>query len=278
MRILITGANGQLGLALQRALTDHTALPTDVGEMDITNYRDTLRVFEEFKPDAVIHAAAYTNVDGCERDPDGAYRLNALGTKYVALACQSVGATLVYVSTNCVFDGNKTTPYLEYDAPNPISVYGSTKLAGEQIVQTLMNRFYIVRTAWLYGDGPRNFIRTVVRLANERDSITMVSDEVGSPTYARDLARGIAELIETSVYGVYHLTNEGICSRYDLTAEILRLIGKTSITLLPMSLKDYDRPSRPPLYSPLRNVCAAELGIVLPPWEEALKDYLCTSQ
>lgn len=278
MRILITGSNGQLGTALRRRLTRDTVLATDVAEMDITSFEMTRRVIEEFEPAVVIHAAAYTNVDGCELDADGAYQVNALGTQYVALACQSVGAAMVYISTNCVFDGSKATPYLEFDRPNPISVYGASKLAGEQFVQSLINRYYIVRTSWLYGEGGKNFVNTVIRLAGERSSIDMVVDEIASPTYAGDLAEAIIKLIDVPAYGVYHLVNEGACSRYELASEVLRLVGKQSVQLRPIHLKDYNRPSRPPLYSPLRNFCAANLGIVPRPWQEALRDFLCSSR
>lgn len=278
MRILVTGAKGQLGLALQSALAGHEVLASDLPELDITNYAATLAAIAAFRPDHVIHAAAYTNVDGCELDSDGAYAVNALGTQYVALAARSVGAALTYISTNCVFDGRKETPYLEFDDPAPLSVYGHSKLAGERIVQSLMDRYYIVRTAWLYGDGPRNFVKTVVRLLRDHDTVQMVADEVSSPTYAKDLALGLAKLIQVPAYGFYHLTNEGFCSRYDFTAEIARLIGRGEVGIEPIRLCDYERPARPPLRSPLRNYCAAKLGIRLRPWQEALGEYLCSSQ
>ncbi|MGQ9676698.1 MAG: dTDP-4-dehydrorhamnose reductase [Chloroflexota bacterium] len=278
MRILVTGGKGQLGRALQRVLVQETTLFTDLEEMDITDFAATRQVITEFNPTVVIHGAAHTNVDGCELNPDAAYLVNALGTQYVALACQAVGAAMVYVSTNCVFDGTKTTPYLEFDLPNPISVYGASKLAGERIVQSVLNRFYIVRTSWLYGEGGRNFPNTVIKLAEERDSLDMVNDEVSSPTYAFDLAQALARLIDVPAYGIYHLSNAGACSRYEFAAEALRLAGKGDFCLRPISLRDYVRPSKPPLYSPLRNFCAARLGIEMRPWQEALRDFVCSSQ
>lgn len=278
MRVLITGGNGQLGRALRKALDGHTVLSTDLDEMDITDFQATQRVIGQFEPTVVIHAAAYTNVDGCELDQDGAYLVNAVGTQYVALACQAAGAAMVYISTNCVFDGAKGDSYLEFDTPHPISVYGSSKLAGEQFVQSLMNRFYIVRTSWLYGEGGRNFVSTVVRLAAEKDGLNMVADEVASPTYAVDLAEALVKLIQIPAYGIYHLTNAGFCSRYQFASEVLRLIGREDFPLHPISLRDYERPSRPPLFSPLRNLCAARLGIELRRWDEALRDFLCSSR
>ncbi len=278
MRVLITGGDGQLGRALRKVLDGHTVLSTDLDEMDITDFKATRRVIGQFEPAVVIHAAAYTNVDGCELDQDGAYLVNALGTQYVALACESVGAAMVYISTNCVFDGTKGSPYLEFDVPHPISVYGWSKLAGEQVVQGLTNRFYIVRTSWLYGEGGRNFVNTVIRLAAERDGLNMVADEIASPTYALDLAAALVKLIQIPAYGIYHLTNAGFCSRYEFASEVLRLIGRGGFPLHPINLKDYERPSRPPLYSPLRNLCAARLGIELRPWDEALRDFICLSR
>ena len=278
VRILITGSQGQLGQALQRRLTEHAVLAIDLPEYDITDYQAITKLIASFRPDVIIHAAAYTNVDGCESDPDGAYLVNALGTKYLALGAQSVGARMVYVSTNYVFDGTKDSPYLEYDAPNPISVYGRSKLAGEQIVTSLVEKHYIARTAWLYAEGGRNFVNTVVRLATQTDRLRMVTDEVATPTYAGDLADAIVKLIDIPAYGLYHFSNDGYCSRYELAAEILRLIGNTSLRLDPISLDDWDRPARPPRFSPMRNLAGAHLGITLRPWQDALGDFLCASR
>ena len=168
--------------------------------------------------DLIVHPAAYTNVDGCARDPDLAYRVNGLGTQYVALACRQLGAPLVYVSTNEVFDGAASTPYFEYDRAAPINAYGRSKWAGEQAVREQLDRFYIARVAWLYG-GERNFVRTILRLAGERETLAMVADEIGSPTYAPDVAAAIARLIQTPHYGTYHLVNEGACSRHEFAAD-----------------------------------------------------------
>src|SRR5262245_2015013 len=222
MRIAITGANGQLGRALQQALGrehDIIALGHDELELGRPDCFDRLRATGA---DLVIHPAAYTHVDDCARDPELAYRVNGLGTQYIALACRELGAPLVYVSTNEVFDGMATAPYLEYDQAAPINAYGRSKWAGEQAVRELLNRFYIVRVAWLFG-GERNFVRTLLHLATSGGTLSMVADEIGSPTYAPDAAAAISQLIRQPFYGTYHLVNEGACSRFNFAAAILRL-------------------------------------------------------
>ncbi|HID86815.1 MAG TPA: dTDP-4-dehydrorhamnose reductase [Anaerolineae bacterium] len=271
MRIAITGAKGQLGTSLRNVLAGETLLLMDLPDHDITGV-DVIPAIADFAPHVVIHAAAMTDVDGCELNPDAAFRVNALGTRNVALACQRCGAAMVYISTDYVFDGTKGEPYWEFDEPNPISIYGQSKLAGERTVQALLDRFYIVRTAWLYARGGNNFVAKILRLARERDELAVVTNEVGSPTYAPDLARAIARLIQHPLYGIYHLVNEGSCSRYEFARKILDYAGLEDYALRP--LESYPRPARPPAYAPLRNfVAATQLGIVLRPWEEALRAY-----
>jgi dTDP-4-dehydrorhamnose reductase len=276
MRLFITGAKGQLGRTLRAHFANNTVLPADLPECDITDRACVMQAVGEFKPDVVIHAAAMTDVDGCARDPDAAYRTNALGTQNVALACQAAGCVMLHISTNEVFDGRKTEPYLEFDAPNPINTYGRSKLAGETFVRDLLTRFYIVRLAWLYGKGGNHFVRKMIRLADERGSLRVVADEVGSPTYAEDVAHAIHQLVQTGAYGVYHLVNDGIASRYNFVCEILRLSGRGHIPVEPIKLADFRRASTPPPYTPLRNFCGAAQGIVLRPWRAALTEYLAT--
>lgn len=273
MRIAITGASGQLGRALQAQLgQEHDIIP--LGHTDLELSRpDCVERLIATQAQLVIHPAAYTNVDGCARDPDLAYRVNTLGTRYVALACRQLDAPLVFVSTNEVFDGRAGRPYFEYDQAAPINAYGWSKHGGEQAVRELLDRFYIVRVAWLFG-GERNFVRTVLRLASERPSLSIVADEIGSPTYAPDVAGALARLIELPYYGTYHLVNEGACSRFDLAAATLRLAGRDHVALQPIALADFKRDSVVPPYTPLRNVAAAELGIRLRPWQEALAEYV----
>ena len=271
MRIVITGAHGQLGRSLQNVLVGHEILPVDLPEHDITRL-DIIPTIEAFQPDVVIHAGAFTDVDGCELDPDTAYSVNALGTRNVAVACQRCDAPMVYISTDYVFDGAKRESYLEFDEPNPINVYGRSKLAGELLVRDLLSRFYIVRTAWLYAQGGNNFVAKILALAGEREELSVVTTEVGSPTYAPDLAEAIVRLIEYPLYGIYHLVNEGSCSRYEFASKILELAGKSGFPLRPV--QTYDRPTRVPANAALRNFCAAtQLEIRLRPWEEALRSY-----
>lgn len=271
MRIAITGAKGQLGRCLQEAFEGHELLLMDLPEHDVTDVGLVSQI-ADWVPEAVIHAAAMTDVDGCEREPETAYRVNALGTRNVALACQRCGAPMLYVSTDYVFDGTSEEPYLEYDEPNPESIYAKSKLAGEEFVRDLLERFYIVRTAWLYGHDGRNFVEKMLELADREKGLTVVANEFGSPTYAPDLAEAICRLMQHPLYGIYHLVNEGSCSRYEFAAKVLEMSGKTDVELSPSSL--YPRAAKVPRRAVLRNFSAAtQLGIVLRPWEEALQDY-----
>jgi dTDP-4-dehydrorhamnose reductase len=274
MRIVITGHKGQLGTALREICREDTSFGLDLPEYDITDGQTISEAICDFAPQAVIHPAAFTDVDGCELDPDKAYAVNALGTQNVALACQACGAAMVYVSTNEVFDGTKQEPYLEFDPPNPISVYGRSKLAGEMYTRALLQKFYIVRTAWLYARGGNNFVTKIVRAADEKGQLSVVTDEVSSPTYAPDLAEAIARLIRTGHYGLYHLTNSGQCSRYEFALKILELSGLGHVPVTPITSDRYERAATPPPHAVIRNYCAATaLGITLRPWEEALKEY-----
>lgn len=273
MRVFITGCNGQLGRSLVPLLEGEILCGADLPDYDITDAQAIRRAIVEFAPHVVIHAGAFTNVDACETDPDTAYRVNALGTHNVALACLECGAEMVHISTNEVFDGTKGEPYLEFDTPNPINTYGRTKWAGEQCVQRFLHRYYIVRTAWLYARGGNNFVAKIIKAADERGALRVVSDEFGSPTYAPDLAEAIVKLIRTHHYGVYHFVNEGVCSRYEWAVRILELAGRGHVPVKPIPLSEWKRPSNPPRYAPLRNFCGAALGITLRPWEQALRAY-----
>jgi dTDP-4-dehydrorhamnose reductase len=274
MRVFITGCKGQLGRALYEALTGHTLTGCDLPELDITDRAAISAAVVDFAPDVVIHAAAWTDVDGCARDPERAYRVNALGTQNVALACAASDAALAYVSTNEVFDGTATEPYREWDPPHPINPYARSKAAGEWFVRHLLNRFYIARTAWLYAAGGRNFPHRIVQLADERGALRVVTDEVSNPTHAPDLADALAALIQTDAYGAYHLTNAGHCSRYDFAREILRISGREHVPVESITLDEFQRASTPPPFAPLANTAAAALGITLRPWQEALEEFL----
>ena len=244
------------------------------------------------RPHCVVHAAAMTDVDGCARDPERAFLVNGFGTRNVAQACLEAGAALCYVSTNEVFDGAQDAPYREWDDPRPINAYGASKLAGERFALTICPRTYVVRTAWLYGPASeRNFVRKIIaaadRLGTEAKpaaalkggpqgtgALRVVADEVGSPTYAPDLAEAVAALIERRAYGVYHLVNGGGASRYEFAQAILRLAGRAHVPVEPIALSEWPRDSTPPAQTRLHNAYAAALGIVLRPWREALAEYL----
>lgn len=277
MRIAISGAGGQLGGALCAALGDgHELIPLGRERLELGGPAAVEQLVAT-GAQLVIHPAAYTNVDGCARDPELAYRINGLGTRYVALACRRLGAPLVYISTNEVFAGDGERPYVEYDQPRPVNAYGRSKLVGEQAVRELLPEHYIVRVAWLFG-GQRNFVRTVLRLADSPPAggLRMVDDEVGSPTYAADVAVAVAALIDTGHYGSYHFVNQGHCSRYAFARAILRLAGRDEVAVAPITLADYRRDSVPPPFTPLANLAGAALGIGLRPWQEALAAYLAT--
>jgi dTDP-4-dehydrorhamnose reductase len=273
MRIVITGCKGQLGTALQQALAGEQLLGLDLPEHDIRDPVSIIDTITKLQPDLVLHAAAMTDVDGCERNPELAFRVNTLGTHNVALACGRCGAALVHISTNDVFDGRLGRPYYEWDTPSPQSVYARSKAAAEFYVRTLLHHFYIVRTAWLYAQGGNNFATKIISAADQLGALRVVTDEVSTPTYAPDLARAIAQLIRTDHYGIYHLTNSGVCSRHDWARKILELSGRGHVPVEPITTDQWPRPAPPPLYAPLANFAGAALGITLRPWEEALAEY-----
>ena len=273
MRILVTGSKGQLGRELTRLLAGHEVVGTDLPELDIRYAAAVMRLVGEMRPEVVIHAAALTDTRRCEEDPDLAHQVNVLGTGNVALACREAGAAIVYVSTNEVFDGLKGEPYLESDEPNPVNAYGRSKLAGEEQVRSLLDGYWVVRTAWLYGEGAGNFPTKILAAAAERGELSVVTDEIATPTWARDLAAAIASLVERPLYGVYHFTNSGECSRYEWAREALRLAGRGDVSIRKTTTAEHQPfPVKPP-YSVLRNEAGAKLGITLRPWGEALAEY-----
>jgi dTDP-4-dehydrorhamnose reductase len=276
MRVIITGAKGQLGRSVEKALSGAALILIDIPDWDIT---DPLLVplMANLKPDVVIHCAAMTDVDGCARNPDLAYRINAFGTQNVALACQRAGAAMVHISTNEVFDGASGEAYREFDPRHAINPYGASKLAAERIASQLVSKLYLVRISWLFGPKGNNFVSKVVRLADKSGLLRVVTDEVANPTYAPDLAEALARLIQTEHYGVYHLVNEGYCSRYEFAVEIMKQSGREQIPVMPITSDQFQRASIPPPFAPLRNTVGAALGITLRPWQQALADYLAES-
>jgi dTDP-4-dehydrorhamnose reductase len=278
MRIAITGHRGQLGSALRQILVGQEILGLDLPEFDITDSHSTREAISEFRPAVVIHAAALTDVDGCERNPELAFQVNTLGTQNVALVCDRVGATMVLISTNDVFDGTLGRAYYEWDTPTPQSVYARSKAAAEFYVRALLRRFYIVRTAWVYARGGSNFVTKIVAAAKRLGALKVVTDEVSTPTHAPDLAEAILQLLRTEHYGIYHFTNSGLCSRFDWACKILELSGLEDVPVEPITSDMWQRPAPPPLYAPLLNLGGAALGITLRPWEEALAAYFAQAE
>ena len=274
MRILITGGKGQLGQALRTALREHALTVTDCEEVDVVERDAVFSAVHEAPADIVIHCAAYTDVDGCARDPDKAYRINGLGTQNVALACRDTGAAMVHVSTNEVFSGEDPSGYEEWRPLDPINAYARSKAAAEFHVRHLLPRHYIVRTAWLYAPGGRNFVHAILRHAREKGHVRVVTDEVGNPTYVKDLAVAIGALISTGQYGTYHFVNSGACSRWQFANEILCLAGLEHVRNTPILGREFRRASTPPRYGALHNMAGAALGITLRPWQAALADYI----
>ena len=270
MNVLVAGAGGQLGLELTELLPlkGHEVVALTRKELDITDALAVGRALEEHAPELVVNAAAYTNVDGCELETDIAYRINALGPRNLAVHCERRGCELLHVSTNYVFDGTGERPYEAFDAPNPLNAYGRTKLAGEEYVKHLSNRWYIVRTAGLYGRG-RNFVRTMLRAAAGRDVLKVKDDEFISPTYSRDLAEGIIGVVESGAYGLYHLTDSGSCSWYEFALEIFRMAG-VEVEVVPVPSSEYPLPA----VRPANGVLSALGSPRLRHWRDALEDYL----
>lgn len=277
-RFLITGADGMLGSELcQLAGADHDVIATDIAEMDITDRAKVRRVVGRERPSVILHGGALTDVDGCETDPDLAYRVNALGTRNVALAAAEVGIPVLYVSTDYVFPGDGDRPYREFDEVGPPSVYGRSKLAGERFVQQhLGGRFWVVRTQWIYGFRGKNFVDTILAAARAGKPLRVVDDQVGSPTWARDLARTILRIVgEDAGYGTYHCSSRGSCSWFGFTGAILGAAGVEPTSLEPMSSSELDRPAPRPAYSVLHNYCLEQtIGDSMPDWREALSHYL----
>lgn len=279
MRILVTGAKGMMGSDLCPVLQkNHQVLATDIAEMDVRESEWVSDTCHEFKPDVVMHLAALTNVDDCEKRPNEAFRTNALGTQNVALACQEIGATMVYVSTISVFDGKKPTPYMEFDRPNPQSYYSLAKYEGERIVQSLLTRYYIVRAGWMFGGGleDKKFVAKIVDLACVRPELKVVNDKIGSPTYTLDISRAIEQLIQTRLYGLYHIVNANGCvSRYELACAILKYAGITNCQVIPVTSAEFPLPAPRPRMEAAVNYYLGLRGMNwMRDWRLALREYL----
>ncbi|MDD2643231.1 MAG: dTDP-4-dehydrorhamnose reductase [Methanobacteriaceae archaeon] len=276
MRILITGASGMLGHDLQRTLKNHELILYNSKNLDITNKNLVSEKINEMKPDILINSAAYTNVDDCETNYEEAHKVNALGPKNLATVCKDLKIPLVHISTDYVFDGKKTEPLKENDNLGPQTAYGKTKLEGEQFIQKILDEYFIIRTAWLYGCDGNNFVKTMLNLSKSHNEINVVNDQIGSPTFTYDLAKGISEIIKTDKYGVYHLTNSGSCSWYEFSKEIFKL-ANINVKVTPVTTEEFPRPAPRPKYSVLSNDKWIKQGFKpLRNYKEALKEYLLT--
>jgi len=270
MRILVFGSAGQLGSELGRVLADQELISTTRDEVDITHLAQVAEFVEHLKPEAIINAAAYTDVDGCENYQENAFLVNAIGARNVAIAARKAGSSLVHISTDYVFDGSKEKPYLEYDPPQPLNIYGLSKLVGEEMVKAQNPSSFVLRVAWLYGPVGRNFVKTMIALAQEKEEIHMVYDQRGTPTFVGDVARQIKLLIGTESYGLYHCTSQGGCTWYEFAREIFRLLGIT-VRVVPVTSAEFPRPAKRPANSVLDNFLLRIQGLdVMPPWEESL--------
>ncbi|MDP4092279.1 MAG: dTDP-4-dehydrorhamnose reductase [Bacillota bacterium] len=277
MRVLITGCNGMLGKDIEEIFNSkHNISGINSNILDITDRGRTINYIKNSNPDIVIHTAAYTDVDRCEMDIENAFKVNALGTRNIAIACNEINVPVVYISSDYVYDGYKSTPYYEYDLTNPINVYGRSKLEGENFIKSICSKFFIVRTSWLYGQNGKNFINSILKMAKDKNEISIVFDQVGSPTYTRDLAESLLELISASDYGTYHITNEDYCSWYDLARFVLLdYLKLKNIKLEPITSEQLDRPAARPKNSRLEKFYLRLNGYTqLRSYKEAVVDYL----
>ncbi len=281
---MIIGARGMLGRDLVEVLQsslqvnqhpDREIWAWDLGDIDIQDESNTISKIENLRPEVVINVAAYTDVDGCEANEEKAFAINAEGMKHVARGAVRSGAKVVYISTDYVFDGRKRDPYTENDPPNPLNVYGRSKLKGEKYLQELVKDFLIIRTQWLFGRYGKNFVTSVLQQAMEKRVLSIVNDQIGSPTYTSDLARAISLLIQSNARGIFHVANSDFCSWYTFGHAILKLSGMTGVKIIPISSKELNRPAIRPSYSVLSTQkLKRETGMSLRSWSEALKEYL----
>lgn len=276
-KIIVTGCNGQLGRAVNKLYAEdnrrYELVNTDVGELDITNIDEVMAFAREIKPYAIINCAAHTGVDACETEADKAYRINAIGARNLSIAATETDAKLIHISTDYVFDGKGSRPYTEFDAVGPQGMYGRTKLAGENFVKEFADRYFIIRTAWLYGDG-KNFVKTMLRLSETNDRVRVVKDQVGSPTSAEELAKAAAYLLPTENYGLFHGTCEGSCSWAEFTEEIFRLAGKKT-AVEPITTEEFGAAAPRPAYSILENyMFKLTSDFMFADWHDAIAKYI----
>lgn len=284
MKILLTGAAGMLGTALSESLANegHRVIRTDKSGVNVTlDVRDSRAVLQLIlgeNPDLVFHLAAETDVDFCERNPDHAYMTNTVGTENICLACQKLDIQLVYLSTAGVFDGEKPEPYVEFDKPNPVNVYGRSKWEGEKVVRNLLRRYFIFRAGWMVGGWTidKKFVRKIIDQLKSRSEIEAVNDKYGSPTFTSDFARNVMRVVETQRYGLFHMVNKGTCSRHDIALKIVKFMGlEQRVRVKPVSSAEFPLPALRARSEMMRNYKLELLGLNnMPAWEESLKTYI----
>lgn len=277
-KIIVTGCNGQLGRAVNKEFEGNTEIEfvnTDVAELDITSIDKVMELARAVRPYAIINCAAHTGVDACETDVDNAYRINAIGPRNLSIAASELGAKMIHISTDYVFDGKSSKPYVEFDRPNPQGMYGATKLAGEMMVKDFAEHYFIFRTAWLYGDG-KNFVKTMLRLSETNDKVKVVNDQFGTPTSTKELAGAISQLLFTENYGLFHATCEGSCNWAEFAQEIFRLAGK-STKVEGITTEEYNAPAPRPAYSILENyMLKLTSDYLFADWHDAIEEYIKT--
>ncbi|KAF0135200.1 MAG: dTDP-4-dehydrorhamnose reductase [Candidatus Saganbacteria bacterium] len=275
--ILVTGANGMVGSYVKEIFHDVELALTDIPEMDVTNKDLVFSLVAKYKPTTVLHLAAETNVDKCESEIDHAFRTNAMGTYNVALACQKFNAVMIYISTGGVFNGHAGQIHTEFDSPAPLNIYSKAKYEGELIVRDLLHKYYIFRAGWMIGGGSakdKKFVGKIIELCKTRDEIEVVNDKFGSPTFARDFLRGINKIIKTGNFGLYHLANTGVCSRYEIALEIVKLLGR-EVMIIPVSSDRFPLPAQRAASEAIKNYKLDLLGInPMPSWKQALEEYI----
>lgn len=292
MKILITGSKGQLGNELvtvvkkgvaevgkiSKEVNNAKIIAVDINELDITNLKEVRNILQIEQPDVIINCAAATNVDGCECDKESAYKVNSIGPRNLAIESEKINAKLVHISTDYVFDGKGQSPLKEYDITCPVSVYGKTKLLGEEYVRQFSSRYFIIRTAWLYGNSCKNFVYTIMKLGKLKKEINVVNDQIGNPTNANDLAYHILKLIETEEYGIYHCTGKEECSWFEFAEEIINLAG-FNCKVNPCTSEEYKTIAKRPAYSSLDNMMLrCTVGDEMRPWKEALNSFMTNFQ
>lgn len=275
--ILVTGANGMVGSYVKEIFSGEELVLTDIPEMDVTDKRKVFSLIEKHKPDLVLHLAAETDVDKCEKEIDHAFRTNTMGVLNVALACQKLNAEMVYISTGGVFNGDEEQVHTEFDYPSPVNQYSRAKYEGEKIVESLLDRYFIFRAGWMIGGGPqkdKKFVGKIIELCRTRKELEVVCDKFGSPTFARDFVKGIRTIIKTGNYGIYHLVNTGVCTRYEIALEIVKLLG-VDVQVRPVGSERFPLPAPRAASEAMRNYKLDLIGQnPMPEWKIALSQYV----